>query len=220
MAVSPRSRSTRTRPASDAAPSKVSSSGPTAQAAAAPPKRSRQRASARPAEPVNVEAAETATAMGSQGPADFAGMFSAPFQAFARGLPGVNGLEAGGWDFTRWMDWARSQGVEPGRLFQWPQNGATPTWPAAVPDALQQSLSQWMSQSGASAPGWPKMDLPAGASAMTEAAEAMGRSLGATIQSIAGLSVPPEEMQRIQQDYVQQATSSVSYTHLTLPTKA
>ncbi len=207
MAVSPRSRSTRTRPASDAAPSKVSSSGPTAQAAATPPKRSRQRASARPAEPVNVEAAETATAMGSQGPADFAGMFSAPFQAFARGLPGVNGLEAGGWDFTRWMDWARSQGVEPGRLFQWPQNGATPTWPAAVPDALQQSLSQWMSQSGASAPGWPKMDLPAGASAMTEAAEAMGRSLGATIQSIAGLSVPPEEMQRIQQDYVQQATS-------------
>ena len=44
----------------------------------------------------------------------------------------AQGLEAGGWDFTRWMDWARSQGVEPGRLFQWPQNGATPAWPAAV----------------------------------------------------------------------------------------
>ena len=42
--------------------------------------------------------------------------------------------------------------------------------------------------------------------ALTQGAEAMGRSIGATLQSIAGLSVPGTAWQAIQQEYVQKAS--------------
>jgi len=38
-----------------------------------------------------------------------------------------------------------------------------------------------------------------------QAVGAMGQSLGTTLQSLAGLSIPPEQLQSIQQDYLQQA---------------
>jgi polyhydroxyalkanoate synthase len=42
---------------------------------------------------------------------------------------------------------------------------------------------------------------------MQQAVEAMGRSLGSSLTSMAGLSVPPEALREIQQEYIQQATS-------------
>jgi polyhydroxyalkanoate synthase len=61
-------------------------------------------------------------------------------------------------------------------------------------------------------PAWPgAVSAPLGlgdaVAPLQQAAQAMGQSLGATLQSLAGLSVPSDELKRIQQDYVQQATA-------------
>jgi polyhydroxyalkanoate synthase subunit PhaC len=42
---------------------------------------------------------------------------------------------------------------------------------------------------------------------MAKAAEAMGQSMGATLQSLVGLTIAPDQLKGIQQDYLQQATA-------------
>ncbi len=70
------------------------------------------------------------------------------------------------------------------------------------------AMPQWPGLDAAKASGWAgAMAQPLAAlSPVTHAVEAMGSSLGETLKSIAGLSVPPEQLQGIQQDYVKQAT--------------
>ncbi len=75
-----------------------------------------------------------------------------------------------------------------------------PQWPSApgVPGTGAEALKQWMGRAA---------EPLAAMGPMKDAAEAMGQSLGATLQSLAGLKVPPTEFQRIQQEYMQQASS-------------
>jgi len=56
----------------------------------------------------------------------------------------------------------------------------------------------------------PDAAQPAALSAlqpMAQAVEAMGQSVGATLKSLVGLSISPEQLQGIQQDYLQQASA-------------
>jgi len=94
-----------------------------------------------------------------------------------------------------------------------------------MPAMARHALEQWVGQSGKAAtamppmpdlsaftnmPGLPKMPGMPGlpdAQPIQQAVEAMGKSLGATLSSMAGLSVPPEQLQQIQQEYLQQASS-------------
>jgi polyhydroxyalkanoate synthase len=74
--------------------------------------------------------------------------------------------------------------------------------PFKLPDLSAQAFQQWLGQSqqGGTA------SVPA-ALHMQQAMEAMSASLGSTLQSIAGLHVPSEQLQEIQQDYVRQAST-------------
>jgi polyhydroxyalkanoate synthase len=83
----------------------------------------------------------------------------------------------------------------------------------AMPDMVKQAYAQWMGQAGKLPGAMPDLSslgaipgLPAAQPAQ-QAVQAMGKSLGATLSSLAGLKVPPEKLKEIQQDYVQQATA-------------
>jgi polyhydroxyalkanoate synthase len=52
----------------------------------------------------------------------------------------------------------------------------------------------------------PFADAMQHAGGAVKAMESMGQSLGATVNSLAGLSVPPDTLKSVQEDYVQQAT--------------
>ncbi len=72
----------------------------------------------------------------------------------------------------------------------------------------QAGLPQWPGLDVGAVSGWSQaLAKPlAGLDPMKNAVEAMGASLGSTLSSIAGLSVPPEQLKGIQEDYVKQAT--------------
>lgn len=70
-----------------------------------------------------------------------------------------------------------------------------------LPDMSAHALQQWLGQSGKAVGGAPALQP------IQQAVEAMGQSLGATLTSLAGLSVPPDQLQQIQQDYLQQASA-------------
>ncbi len=70
-----------------------------------------------------------------------------------------------------------------------------------LPDLSAHALQQWLGQSGKLGANLPAMQP------IQQAVEAMGQSLGSTLTSIAGLSVPPDQLKQIQQDYLQQASA-------------
>ena len=211
MAVSPRSRSPRTRPATEAESAPASSSArsrsaasPARPAAKKASKPAAPRTSKRAPDPVTADATASATASapaasaGPQATATQAGgahPFTAPFQAFAQGLPGADAFQAAGW--PDWRQWARGTGLDAADLFKFPE--------AQAGGAGPQALAQWMNLLKPA--GLPAMPAMPGVSTLGEGIEALGRSLGTTVQSLAGLSVPADTMQRIQQDYVQEATA-------------
>jgi polyhydroxyalkanoate synthase len=71
-----------------------------------------------------------------------------------------------------------------------------------LPDLTAHALQQWLGKAGQGAGA----DMPA-LQPIKQAIEAMGQSLGSTLTSIAGLSVPPDELKQIQQDYLDQAST-------------
>ncbi len=204
MAVSPRSRSPRTRQAgSDAEPRKATSSVRAPDAA--PPPKSATRAKPAPARGPEQAAAAAATDRAAAAPpvgaspaaeaTAAANPFASPFQAFAQAMPGAEAFKTGAW--PDWRQWARGTGLDTTDLFKFPPSTAGQVGPEV--------LTQWMNLLKPA--GLPTLPTAPGLSTMTEAVEAMGRSLGTTVQSLAGLSVPADEMQRIQQEYVQEATA-------------
>lgn len=204
MAVSPRSRSPRTRQASsDAEPRKATPSvrapgaAPTPESATRAKKPAPAREPAQPAQEAAGHAAAATPSGASPGAeaAAAANPFGAPFQAFAQAMPGAEAFKTGGW--PDWRQWARGMGLDTAELFK--------AAPSAAGQAVPDALTQWMSLLKPA--GLPTLPAAPGVSHMTAAVEAMGRSLGTTVQSLAGLSVPADEMQRIQQDYVQEATA-------------
>lgn len=76
-----------------------------------------------------------------------------------------------------------------------------------MPGMAADAMKQWMSGAalGGGAPAMPEgltVLKP-----MQQAMEAMGQSLGSSLSSVAGLTVPAEALKEIQQDYMQQATA-------------
>jgi polyhydroxyalkanoate synthase len=69
-----------------------------------------------------------------------------------------------------------------------------------------EAMKQWPGLAGLAGQGGAAAGMPA-LQPMQQALEAMGRSLGSSLTSIAGLSVPPDTLKEIQQDYVQQAST-------------
>ncbi len=70
-----------------------------------------------------------------------------------------------------------------------------------LPGAGAEAMKQWMGRAQAMPPGLSAFQP------VQQAVEAMGQSLGASLKSMAGLSVPPDALKEIQQDYLQQATA-------------
>jgi polyhydroxyalkanoate synthase len=76
--------------------------------------------------------------------------------------------------------------------------GFDPSSLAKLPAFDPQALTQWLGQQAKPA---------AALQPVQQAMEAMSQSLGSTLQSLAGLSVPSEQLGVIQQDYLQQAAA-------------
>ena len=70
---------------------------------------------------------------------------------------------------------------------------------------LAQAWRPWLG-AAANAQSLGTPDLTKGLEPVSQAVGAMGQSLGATLQSLAGLNIPAEQLQSIQQDYLQQAS--------------
>ncbi len=70
-----------------------------------------------------------------------------------------------------------------------------------LPEAWRPWLGAAANAQSGAAPEFIKGLEPVG-----QAVGALGQSLGSTLQSLAGLSIPPEQLQAIQQDYLQQAS--------------
>jgi polyhydroxyalkanoate synthase subunit PhaC len=70
---------------------------------------------------------------------------------------------------------------------------------------LAQAWRPWLG-AAANAQSLGNPDLTKGLEPVGQAVGAMGQSLGATLQSLAGLNIPAEQLQSIQQDYLQQAS--------------
>lgn len=64
-----------------------------------------------------------------------------------------------------------------------------------------QGLPSWSTAGSSQAPSLSALQP------MAQAVEAMGQSVGATLKSLVGLSIAPEQLQGIQQDYLQQASA-------------
>ena len=79
---------------------------------------------------------------------------------------------------------------------------------AAAMNPFAQGMPTWAErlQSFASASSAFNGSRTAGMPPMGQAVEAMGQSLGATLKSLAGLSIPADQLKAIQQDYLQQAS--------------
>ena len=88
------------------------------------------------------------------------------------------------WQVGQGQDWAKAMGLQMPQMPQMPGLGAMPGMPA-MPE-----LGAAFGSAGGAA----------------QAIDAMGKSLGASLSSIAGLSVAPEVLKQVQEEYVQQAT--------------
>lgn len=101
---------------------------------------------------------------------------------------------------------ASAQASSAGGGFTSPLEGFTAMLKGAM--SGQAGLPQWPGLDAGALSGWTQaLAKPlAGFDPMKHAVEAMGASLGSTLSSIAGLSVPPEKLKGIQEDYVKQAT--------------
>ena len=85
--------------------------------------------------------------------------------------------------------------------------GASSAGPRAAASSPPKSSDAPSRAANASPFQIPGFDLPGvDLKPVQHALESMGQSLGRTLQSIAGLTVPPDTLQQIQQDYLQQAS--------------
>ena len=170
MAVSPRSRSPRTRQAgSDAEPRKATSSVRAPDAA--PPPKSATRAKPAPARGPEQAAAAAATDRAAAAPpvgaspaaeaTAAANPFASPFQAFAQAMPGAEAFKTGAW--PDWRQWARGTGLDTTDLFKFP--------PSTAGQAGPEVLTQWMNLLKPA--GLPTLPTAPGLSTMTEAVEAI-----------------------------------------------
>ena len=72
-------------------------------------------------------------------------------------------------------------------------------WSGMAGHAGNAGSQPWATAWAQALPGAPKVEP------VQQAIEAMGRSIGGTVQSLAGLNIPPDQLKAIQDDYLKQA---------------
>ena len=206
MAVSQRSRTPRAKAAPDA-PARPA----TPKAAASKTARRPAAPKAEPAQKAATTARATAHAKTSAPPndppraqtqatgADPFGFAAGLGQAFTEGMGGIGGLSG---LFN--APFNAPFGASLGKPEAWSK-----VWPGLDASILGRLSQPWSSAMSNAAPSLPSslQDSLKNLQPIGQAVEAMGQSLGATLQSLVGLSIPSDALKEIQQDYLQQATA-------------
>lgn len=218
MAVPPRSRAPRAQAASEA--SSRATAGDRSDASSAP-KKSTVTAAPKTVAPAKKAAAKTAakTAV-KKAPARkaVAGKASAaqaapaahqaaeraavpPFGAASAGFSASSATAAAASVTEAWREQVAAAQASMAKTF-----GASASHPKDMMGGLRQMFSGQGLPAWAT-PGQPQSPALSALQPMAKAVEAMGQSVGATLKSLVGLSIAPEQLQGIQQDYLQQASA-------------